>query len=287
MYPAETGQQQQQGGQPMQAAPVMQQAMQVAVPVGMNNMGIGMAQLELQSKASGVFRLWCCYLIFGLITLISGLILGGQRCSSSYDASTLYSCNTSAWKLYAPAIAFGGVISILSIVALRALNCSSCAYNVDVATYDLKILRPLLFIGSLSGVGLLIWSAYYLILGNVLSIVVFPWFIPCWAGCVAGILAIVQVSCCQRQMQMHMDSLHIVGNQPPTILVQPQFIQPQMQMQMQMQPQFVQPQYNPYGQQPVYGQQPAYGQQPYGQQPPYGQAVFAQPVQNNNVTSYN
>jgi len=271
-YPAQTDQAQK-TGQPVQAQPVQvampAQPMQpmmvqaVAVPIGPNST---MQQIELQNKASSVFRVWCCSLTFGIITLISGLIAGGQKCGSSdTDANNDYSfCDGAAvWRLYAPGIAFGGGLTVISVLALRALHCTSCTYNLDIPSYDMRTLRPLLWIALIPGVGVLIWSAVYLIAFNYFAVILFPYFIPCWAGCVLGILSLVQACCCQRQMHMSLANLNIVGNAPPTMIVQPQFVQ------QQYQPQYGQPQQygQQYGQQ--YVQQGQFVPQQQGMQPQY------------------
>jgi len=255
--------QQQQQQQPQQYQSVqiqaipMQGQMQFAVPIDFH-------QLELQKKASSVFRIWCCNLVFSLVCLISGLILANQKCNTGVGETDYY-CFSSLWRVYSPAIAFGGFIAILSVLSLRALKCSSCSHNINVASYDLKTLRPLLWIALLPSLGLLIWSAIYLIGFSYLSVVLFPYFVPCWAGCVVGLLGIIQISCCQRQMQTTMALLHIQGNAPPTVVIQQQFVQyppqqfvqyaPQQQQQfVQYAPQQVQQSFPPSSQQPLYAQ---------------------------------
>jgi len=293
-YPAQSAQSGQpqatQAQIPMQA-PVIQA---VAVPLGNN---VTIQQIELQTKASSVFRLWCCSLVFGIITLISGLAAGGQHCTNN-DGNVDYTfCDgKTVWRLYAPGIAFGGVLTVLSILALRALHCNSCSYNLDIASYDLKTLRPLLWIALIPGLGLLIWSAIYLIAFNYFALVLFPYFIPCWAGCVLGIVTLVQACCCQRQMVTTMDSLRIVGNGPPSVVVQSQFVQyqpqqgyaqPYGQQQFVPQQQGMQPQYYApvaYGQQQQFVPQQQYAQQQQQFAPQqYAQQQFA-PQQQQGTT---
>jgi len=272
--PQHQQQQQQQPQYPVQIQAIpMQGQVQIGVPIDFN-------QLELQKKASSVHRIWCCNLVFSLVSLISGLILASQKCNNNNDGTDYNSyCDSTLWKVYSPAIAFGGFLAIMSVLSLRALNSSGCSHNIDVASYDLKTLKPILWIALLPSVGLLIWSAVYLIGFSYLSLVLFPYFIPCWAGCIVGLLGIIQISCCQRQMQTTMALLHIQGNAPPRVVLQQQFVQypPQQFVQYapQQQQQFVQ--YAPQQQQ----QYMQYAPQQVQQQPLYAQPVITASDYNN------
>jgi hypothetical protein len=258
-------------GQMMQPQGQMMQAPIVLMGANQN--------VELLTKASSAFRLWCCFLVWGTIAFSFALLMATINCSSN---STSYETNPdgshnykygacvdsqSMWRVYSPGLAFGGAIIIVASMALRAMRCGGCSANLNVQTYDVPMLKPLFFIGFLLALGLLIWSAIYLITFNILAVVLFPYFLPCWAGCVAGILGVVQCCCGARPLQVQMESMKMVGNEP-AVIVQPQFVQPQ----------YAAIQVQPYGQQQQFVQvQQPYAQQPYGQQP-YGQPQIT-PVQ--------